>query len=359
MRVSLRPEPPSAVRRKVLRVLRPPELRAQAVDRSIGAQLTASTLKESAEEEPPSQPATNEDFRVVDASLPYGQQILSLPQRILPFADTDTLSVQSSHLHLPSCVGLETRGRKRTFLWRNGAREGDLFLLKLTLDGEGYLEDEERGVTHFLPPGKAFLVPIPSETVYFCHTGKPWTFIWVNMIGPSARRLGNEITRNHGYVFDFRRFPQVLDILAGLYQHRLENQSYDIYHVSAQVYRIFMSILQFHEPISPNLPSSIVEACEYIHLSLGNPNLSVEEIADKMGYSKFYFTRKFRQHMRMAPHQYLTKLRLEKAVDLITTTDLPIKIISDRVGFKEITHFYRIFKKHMKMTPGSLNRPQH
>lgn len=291
--------------------------------------------------------------------IPYLDHVLTLPQRVLPFVDSENLSSRSMSLYFPSCTALETRGRENRFFWPNQQREGETHLLKFTIGGKGYLEDKSTGLTHILPPGHAFLIPIPSNTTYYCNTGETWTFLWVNFVGDSPNLLCAELCQRFGYVYDLRRFPQVFETLLSLYQHRLENHRYNTYYVSAQVYRLLMGLYQYHDSPASQIPASIVDACQFMKASLDNSNLSIEEIAARSGYSKYHFTRKFKQHMRLGPHQYLVKLRLEKAVDLITTTDLPIKIISERVGFKEITHFYNIFKKHMKITPGSLNRPPH
>ncbi len=290
---------------------------------------------------------------------PIDDFLLSLPKKVLPFTESDTLATKANYLHLASCIALEKRGVYNRFHWENESREDGLYLLKFTLEGVGYLRDHERGETHELPPGHAFLIPNKSRTCYFAEEGKPWTFIWVNFIGKAANTLCTELTKINGYTYSLIDYPMLVDALTQLYQYRLENQQYDSYFVSSQVYRILMLLFQLHDSVAPSIPSSILNACEHMKDFIGDSSLAIEDVASVAGYSKYHFTRKFKQYMRRSPHQYLIKIRLEKAVELITTTDLPIKVISERVGFKEVPHFYNVFKKNMRITPGSLNRPMH
>jgi AraC-like DNA-binding protein len=306
---------------------------------------------------PQDSPVSNPDST---SSIPFLRETLALRKRVLPITTDQENRDKSLPIHMVSFAALETRGRVRPFFFRNEVRpEGNAFLFKFSLVGTGFLEDHSTGETHKLEPGFAFLVPFPSNTAYYCSPGKTWTFMWLLLVGEPSLSLAKEIVSKYGFVYDFRGFPQVLETMGTLYQHRLEMENYDTYYLSGLVYRILMNIVQLKESLSEQIPATIFQACQYMRAIMGESNVSIEDVAAKVGYSKFHFTRKFRQHMRIGPHQYLTKLRLEKAVDLITTTDLPIKIISERVGFNEITHFYRIFKKHMQVTPCSLNRPPH
>ena len=51
--------------------------------------------------------------------------------------------------------------------------------------------------------------------------------------------------------------------------------------------------------------------------------------------------------------EHLTKLRLEKAKELLAYTDLDIREIAEKVGFRNANYFSRVFKKHKQMTPSA------
>lgn len=79
--------------------------------------------------------------------------------------------------------------------------------------------------------------------------------------------------------------------------------------------------------------------------------LSVGEIAKELHMSRSAFQKKFIQYFSMSPIKYRSEQRLRKAKMLLETTDMPIKEISDSLGFYDIAYFYKVFKKTFKITP--------
>ena len=80
-------------------------------------------------------------------------------------------------------------------------------------------------------------------------------------------------------------------------------------------------------------------------------NLKVEDLAWKLGLSEEHFIRIFREQVRMTPHQYFTRLKVEGASGLLISTDKAVGEISDWFGFENQFHFSRIFKKCTGMSP--------
>ncbi|WP_062238903.1 helix-turn-helix domain-containing protein [Fictibacillus sp. FJAT-27399] len=73
--------------------------------------------------------------------------------------------------------------------------------------------------------------------------------------------------------------------------------------------------------------------------------LSLEELAKASRLSKNHFIRTFKEAAGCTPGQYVTKVRLERAIDLLRTTALDITTIGFAVGFGSLTAFERSFKK--------------
>ena len=89
----------------------------------------------------------------------------------------------------------------------------------------------------------------------------------------------------------------------------------------------------------------------YINQNIGN-TITVEELADLLNCSKFYFLREFKKFTEITPYQYLINMRLEKAVEQLKQQDPNIAVIADQLGFNDQSHFTRAFKSHYSMTPG-------
>ncbi len=82
-----------------------------------------------------------------------------------------------------------------------------------------------------------------------------------------------------------------------------------------------------------------------------NFEISVDAISKEMHMSRSAFQKKFIQYFGTSPIEYRVEKRLKKAKLLLETTDMPIKEISDALGFYDTAYFYKVFKKTNSITP--------
>lgn len=85
-------------------------------------------------------------------------------------------------------------------------------------------------------------------------------------------------------------------------------------------------------------------------------DLSVEELAKLANLSLSSFKRDFQQIYNESPANYIKQQRLEKAKELLTVSDQSINEISYQVGFNDLAHFSRSFKKHFGFPPSQLQK---
>lgn len=79
--------------------------------------------------------------------------------------------------------------------------------------------------------------------------------------------------------------------------------------------------------------------------------LSLEHVASKIGFSREYFCRFFKQHMGITFSRYLNETRISNAGRLISNTSLSISDIMTKSGFTNQTMFNKLFKEIYGMTP--------
>src|SRR6476646_827443 len=80
--------------------------------------------------------------------------------------------------------------------------------------------------------------------------------------------------------------------------------------------------------------------------------IDLSNISDEAYFSKFHFIRLFKKIYRKTPHQYLTHVRIEKAIDLLRT-DKPVSEVCYAVGFESLSSFGRLFKRIVGSTPSA------
>jgi AraC family transcriptional regulator len=82
-------------------------------------------------------------------------------------------------------------------------------------------------------------------------------------------------------------------------------------------------------------------------------DLKLAEMARVAGMSSFHFAREFKRTTGTTPHQYLIKLRVERAKTLLAKNDLPLVEVGLRSGFSHQSHFTRLFRRFTGTTPHS------
>ena len=80
-------------------------------------------------------------------------------------------------------------------------------------------------------------------------------------------------------------------------------------------------------------------------------NLTIEYLADFIGYSKTHFMSVFKQHTGTSCTEFVIQVRLNKASDLLINTNYSILDIANRIGFNNLSNFNRQFKRYYQTTP--------
>lgn len=101
----------------------------------------------------------------------------------------------------------------------------------------------------------------------------------------------------------------------------------------------------------------IAAALTQIHENPGR-DWTIDKAAEAASMSRSGFARRFKELLDMNFFDYLTRLRMRNARELLATTSLPVADIGERVGYQSELSFVKAFRKLHDMTPrGWRNRP--
>jgi AraC family transcriptional regulator len=70
--------------------------------------------------------------------------------------------------------------------------------------------------------------------------------------------------------------------------------------------------------------------------------------------SPFHFARAFKASTGLAPHQFVTARRMERAKTLLLESRASVVEVAHAVGLSNVSHFRRMFRAHLGMLPGEL-----
>ena len=79
--------------------------------------------------------------------------------------------------------------------------------------------------------------------------------------------------------------------------------------------------------------------------------ISIESVAEELGVSASYLSRKFKETTNHTFLELLNEHRIQQSVKLLSTGRYRVSEIGEKVGFNEYKHFYAVFKKHTGLTP--------
>ncbi|WP_248926873.1 response regulator [Paenibacillus hamazuiensis] len=82
-------------------------------------------------------------------------------------------------------------------------------------------------------------------------------------------------------------------------------------------------------------------------------NITVADIAESVYLSPTYVSLLFKQETGETVYEYLTKVRIEKAKELLRDPSRKFYEVSEAVGYSDPSHFSKIFKKHTGFTPST------
>lgn len=75
-----------------------------------------------------------------------------------------------------------------------------------------------------------------------------------------------------------------------------------------------------------------------------------------LGYSPAHLNRLFKEHFALTPYEYLQKCKFRYARNLLQSTDITMQKIAYEIGYSNLSHFFKNFRKYYGVTPGEYRK---
>lgn len=226
-------------------------------------------------------------------------------------------------------------------------------VFQYTISGQGKLEVE--GKEYTLQAGEAFLVQVPSNHRYYLpETSEGWEFIFITIYGKEAERVFNLAHEKLGYVLTCHPESSLIQMLMEIYEAAKEQKITDAFQSSAISYSFIMELYRFVLNIDKKegvYPKPIVKSILFIKNNY-EKDIMLDDLVEVSGISKYHFTRLFHKTTNYTPIQYITKVRLNRAIELLKSTDETIDEIAKQVGYANGNYFIKVFQKKIGQSPG-------
>ena len=200
---------------------------------------------------------------------------------------------------------------------------------------DGKVYSATAGSVLFLPKGRGYAINrhSHSECLYV-------DFLTVNDVefSPFVKKYPNS-----------NQFRDVfLSLLSSFKQKRIGYEG----EMMSRLYKL-VSMIQVAERLA-YLPDAkyqrIAAAVDYINKNYCS-QIKISTLAEISGVSTRYFGELFSAFFGVAPKEYIIRMRLESAKNLLISSDIPISEIAEVCGFSDVYYFSKIFKKEIGETP--------
>ncbi|MCA0757822.1 AraC family transcriptional regulator [Paenibacillus sp. N4] len=223
-------------------------------------------------------------------------------------------------------------------------------IFQYTLSGQGYLEYEQQLFP--LPKGTGFLVKVPSQhRYYFRNTEEPWEFIWLNIRGEEANRIWDHVIAQEGPIIRRELDSPLLSSFWSILRMISEEKVTDKFQLSVQVYEWMVTLVRTSNHLGGESAKPMIEKAKRFMKEHYNRPITLDLLAEHCGINKHHLCRLFQRLEHTSPLAYLRNRRVEAAITLLRTTDLPVQLIGQQCGFDSPSYFGKVFREYMAMTP--------
>lgn len=224
-------------------------------------------------------------------------------------------------------------------------------MIHFILSGQGRLEVAGRDFE--LHAGDAFLIPADTVAYYEADMQDPWHYAWINFLGITSRQYLLELMNAAEETFVLRGLPvqkyfatiqEVLPLDAVTVSDYLLANSLTLYVLSQLFFDTgFDQSNAHHESVAEKVKL-------FLDANYSEP-LQIQQVARQFGVHPNYLTRIFRAAYGLGPKEYLIERKLKKAEALLSTTDYPVAVVANSLGFEDAFAFSRLFKKKAGLSP--------
>lgn len=130
----------------------------------------------------------------------------------------------------------------------------------------------------------------------------------------------------------------------------------EVYAISSKMYQNFVQ--QVHKIQTLHYSSLVLYMCTYIDKHIFE-TISLEKLADHLGYDPYYLTTLFKRDTGQNIKQYILEKKIAQAKILLSSTQLEIQEISDQLSFRSASYFCTQFKKITGESPSSYRKSLH
>lgn len=249
--------------------------------------------------------------------------------------------------------GIECRCGEAYDFYNGNRTEYGGFLFQYTLRGEGLFV--RNGRECLVKKGSGFFVRFPEESRY-CLPDEPgavWEFLYLHFEGSAADAFADKLAALCPELIELDPGSVPVRMALNLQERLIGKERLEKYEGGEFLYRFLCALLrEVERPGKPVKDSLAGKAAEYMKERY--PVIQgIEETAGQLGVSPAHLSRCFRKEMGVSPIEFLTRLKIQSAMNDLLGTEKSVECIARENGFSSGNYFGKVFRRYMGMSPGT------
>ncbi|WEV74318.1 AraC family transcriptional regulator [Bifidobacterium sp. ESL0798] len=234
----------------------------------------------------------------------------------------------------------------------------DSWVFHIVLSGTGEVHTSSE--TYRLGADDGFLIHPNDITRYQASRDTPWAYLWFAMKGDAIPEYLDAMGFSHNTVaFSVDRSTPFLRVLSSALYHTSDNIA-DQLELNALANH-FLSTLSRHlnsvdQNGFPNQLSEIVKRAISVIHNEWHPGITAGWVSRRINVDRSYLSRLFHKETNITLKNYIDRMRLSHARDLLGMTDLSVAEIAVECGFNSEEALTRSFRETQSMTPTEFRR---
>lgn len=222
----------------------------------------------------------------------------------------------------------------------------NFYTLQYTYEGEGVIQQQNNKI---VVSAGDFQILTPGYTYDFIpDKNNPWTVIWISV--PNTPFMSGLMSAYN--IENIKNYPKINTplYLEDIFR-LLRKQSADTHSFRIIEECLFMTVCELSDFASKHIqPASIAELGK-AYMDTNSIDVSVNDICKQLSISTSHFFRLFKKEFGISPQEYLTKKKMDIAMDSLKYSSLSICRISELAGYENVSSFSNTFYKKAGMTP--------
>ena len=232
------------------------------------------------------------------------------------------------------------------------------FLFHYVISGRGFLDSTAPdGVTrrYDLGADQGFLICPGQVNTYCADKDQPWKYVWLEFDGLRVREYLTAAGLDDAHPIYVPQSPVQGQATRDIMLYITDHPKASTLHLIGQLFLFLDALIQSSSTRraaggGPLRDFYIQEAVTYMEQNFQR-ELTVEELSDVCKLNRSYFSKLFKETMGCPPQEFLIRMRLSKATELMRTSRASIGDIAQLCGYPNQLHFSRAFKKRYGVSP--------